>query len=73
MQELKILRPDDFHVHLRQGRDLGLFVRETATVFRHALVMPNLTPAVRTWEDVVDYSLKIQDLVPGDRIGKTGI
>ncbi|HTK60574.1 MAG TPA: dihydroorotase [Candidatus Baltobacteraceae bacterium] len=63
MQELKILRPDDFHVHLRQDGDLALTVRETASVFRHALVMPNLKPAVLGWQDVCDYVFKIQDQV----------
>ena len=69
MQELTILRPDDFHVHLRQDGDLSTTVRETANVFGRALVMPNTKPPVLHWEQVVDYVLKIQDKVPEARSG----
>jgi dihydroorotase len=69
VQELKILRPDDFHVHLRQDGDLSTTVRETANVFGRALVMPNTKPPVLHWEQVVDYVLAIQDKVPEARSG----
>ena len=69
MQELTIIRPDDFHVHLRQDGDLSTTVRETANVFGRALVMPNTKPPVLHWQEVVDYVLAIQDKVPEARSG----
>jgi len=70
VQELKIIRPDDWHVHLRQDGDLSATVRETASVFRRALIMPNTRPPILTWDDVVSYVLRIQDKVPDEHVGK---
>lgn len=69
MQELTIIRPDDFHVHFRQDGDLSTTVRETANVFGRALVMPNTRPPILHWPQVVDYVLTIQDKVPEARSG----
>ena len=43
---LTLLRPDDGHLHLRDGPALAFTVRPTAEVFARAVVMPNLTPPV---------------------------
>ena len=48
MTELTITRPDDWHVHLRDGDMLGETVPATARCFRRAIVMPNLVPPVAT-------------------------
>jgi len=46
LQTLTIRRPDDWHVHLRDGVMLGVVARFTARQFARAIVMPNLTPPV---------------------------
>jgi dihydroorotase len=44
MQSLTIRRPDDWHVHLRDGDMLARVVPHTARQFARAIVMPNLAP-----------------------------
>jgi len=56
---LNITAPDDFHVHLRDGEMLKGVCRYTSGTFRRALVMPNLTPPVRTGYDVAKYRDRI--------------
>jgi dihydroorotase len=46
MQTLTIRRPDDWHVHLRDGAMLGVVAPYTARQFARAIIMPNLSPPV---------------------------
>lgn len=48
VQSLTLARPDDWHLHLRDGAALSSVVAATARVFARAIVMPNLKPAVTT-------------------------
>ena len=48
MQTLTITRPDDWHLHLRDGAALATVVPHTARQFARAIVMPNLKPPVTT-------------------------
>jgi dihydroorotase len=48
MHELELIRPDDWHVHLRDGELLGAVIGHTARQFARAIVMPNLKPPVTT-------------------------
>ncbi|MCP1726244.1 dihydroorotase [Natronospira proteinivora] len=48
MDQLEITRPDDWHLHVRDGAALKAVVPETARIFRRAIIMPNLTPPVTT-------------------------
>ncbi|MCU0697470.1 MAG: dihydroorotase [Myxococcaceae bacterium] len=48
MTELELIRPDDWHVHLRDGELLKAVVDHTARQFARAIVMPNLKPPVTT-------------------------
>ena len=59
MQELTITRPDDWHVHLRDGAALRNTVAHTARYFGRAIVMPNLSPAVITTEAALAYRERI--------------
>lgn len=59
MKTLTINRPDDWHVHLRDGLALKDTVAATATHFTRALVMPNLRPALTTVESVLAYRDRI--------------
>lgn len=63
-QTLTITRPDDWHIHLRDGAVLAQTVAPTAAVFARAIVMPNLVPAVTTTDMARDYRQRILDVVP---------
>lgn len=64
MQTLTINRPDDWHVHLRDGDVLNDTVSATACNFARALIMPNLKPALTHLETIQTYRNKIQQRVP---------
>lgn len=59
MQELTITRPDDWHLHLRDGDVLRNTVADAAQYFGRAIVMPNLTPPVTTTEQAAAYRQRI--------------
>ncbi|MCP5321463.1 MAG: dihydroorotase [Pseudomonadales bacterium] len=68
MNELEILQPDDWHLHLRDGAALALTVNATARVFRRAIVMPNLKSPVTTTAAALAYRERIvAALEPGQR------
>lgn len=52
-------RPDDWHVHLRDGVLLPGVLAHTAAQFARAIVMPNLKPAVTTTQQALDYKARI--------------
>jgi dihydroorotase len=64
MQELTITRPDDWHVHLRDGAALEHTVAHSARYFGRAIVMPNLVPAVTSTEAALAYRERILQQVP---------
>jgi len=64
---ISITRPDDFHVHLRDGDVLKGVCRYTSSVFERALVMPNLTPPIRTGHDVASYRERIMSAHGSER------
>jgi dihydroorotase len=59
MQTLTIRRPDDWHVHLRDGAMLETVAPYTARQFARAIVMPNLVPPVTTVESAAAYRDRI--------------
>jgi dihydroorotase len=63
MQTLTLIRPDDWHLHLRDGVALGAVVAATARQFARAIVMPNLKPPVTTTEQARAYRDRILDAV----------
>ena len=62
---LTILRPDDWHVHLRDGGVLRTVLPYTAKVFARAIVMPNLRPPVTTVARAKAYREEILAALPG--------
>lgn len=60
-----IRKPDDFHVHLRDGDMLKQVAPMTASHFQRALVMPNLVEPVTTIQQVLDYRHRIEQAAPG--------
>lgn len=63
-QVLKIRRPDDWHVHLRDGDMLKTVVPMTSETYGRAIVMPNLAPPVTSVEAAISYRQRILDAVP---------
>ncbi len=61
---LSIPRPDDWHLHLRDGAMLNGVAGYTAAHFARAIVMPNLVPPVITGADAADYRARIKAAVP---------
>ena len=61
MNKLTITRPDDWHLHLRDGDVLPDLVSHTARQFSRALVMPNLKPPVTTVEQATQYQHRIKE------------
>ncbi|MBL8571877.1 MAG: dihydroorotase [Phreatobacter sp.] len=61
---LTIRRPDDWHVHLRDGAMLAAVAPLTATRFARAIVMPNLVPPVTTTAEAIAYRERIRAAVP---------
>ena len=59
-QSLTIRRPDDWHLHLRDGAMLEAVARYSACQFARAIIMPNLTPPVTTVEAAAAYRDRIQ-------------
>jgi dihydroorotase len=66
--ELTIRRPDDWHLHLRDGAMLAGVIGDTTRHFARAIIMPNLVPPVVTTEDATAYRARVMAAVPeGDR------
>ncbi|HAI50398.1 MAG TPA: dihydroorotase, partial [Enterobacteriaceae bacterium] len=67
-QVLTIRRPDDWHVHLRDGEMLNIVVPYTSETYARAIVMPNLAPPVTTVEAARAYRQRILDAVPAGHV-----
>lgn len=65
-ERLIIRRPDDWHVHLRDGEMLAAVVRHTAHQFGRAIVMPNLQPPITTAARARDYRDRILAALPAE-------
>lgn len=63
VNELTLRRPDDWHVHLRDGAMLDAVAPHTAHTFGRAIVMPNLVPPVTTSKLAAEYRERIHDAV----------
>lgn len=67
MPLLKILRPDDWHLHVRDGAQLANVVPFTARQFARAVIMPNLQPPVTTVTQARAYRERILNAVPASQ------
>jgi len=61
---LRLRRPDDWHLHLRDGAQLAAVLPFTARRFARALVMPNLKPPMTTTAALSDYRARILQALP---------
>jgi dihydroorotase len=64
MQKLTITRPDDWHLHLRDGAAMQAVLPHTVRQFARAIVMPNLKPPVRSVADAAAYRDRIIAAIP---------
>jgi dihydroorotase len=68
MNSIRIRRPDDWHLHLRDGAVMAAVIGDTSRHFARAIIMPNLVPPVVTNADAKAYRQRILDVLPaGDR------
>ena len=66
IRELEIVRPDDWHLHLRDGTILKAVLPYTSKTFGRAIVMPNLTPPITSVEEAIMYKNRISAACPDD-------
>jgi len=66
MDQLEISRPDDWHLHVRDGAALQAVVPETARIFARAIIMPNLTPPITTVAQAEAYRDRILAACPAN-------
>jgi dihydroorotase len=68
VQQLTLTRPDDWHLHLRDGALMKSIVQDTARQFARAIVMPNLRPPVTTTEQAQAYRQRILAALPAGSV-----
>ena len=61
---LRLLQPDDWHLHLRDGASTASVLGHTARQFGRAIVMPNLRPPVTTLQAAIEYRNRILAALP---------
>ncbi len=64
LNHITLTRPDDWHLHVRDGDALRTVVPHTAAQFGRAIIMPNLRPPVTTAAQAVAYAQRIRAAVP---------
>ena len=64
MEEIEIIKPDDWHVHFRDGKILQAVVPETTRHFARAIIMPNLVPPILKGNDALKYKKRIEKAIP---------
>ncbi len=64
MQQLTLPRPDDWHLHLRDGATMAAVLPHTAQRFARAIIMPNLNPPVTTTRQALAYRERILAALP---------
>ena len=64
MDQITLIKPDDWHLHVRDGDTLKDVVPATAKQFARAIIMPNLKPPVTTVDKAMAYRQRILDAVP---------
>ncbi len=67
-RNIVMVRPDDWHLHLRDGDALKTVAGYSARQFNRAIVMPNLKPPVRTTEEAMTYHARIMAALDWERV-----
>ncbi len=66
MDTITLIKPDDFHLHLRDGAEMASVVHDSARRFARAVIMPNLVPPIVSVEQALDYRRRILAHLPQD-------
>ena len=64
MEQIEIIKPDDWHVHFRDGEILKAVVPETTRHFARSIIMPNLIPPILNGKDAFKYKKEIEKAIP---------
>ena len=64
MEEIEIIKPDDWHVHFRDNEILKAVVPETTRHFARSIVMPNLIPPILNAKQAIEYKRRIEKAIP---------
>lgn len=64
IDRIEITRPDDWHLHLRDGDTLQSVIGHSAAQFKRAIIMPNLRPPVTTTAQAIKYRQRISEAIP---------
>ena len=64
MEEIEIIKPDDWHVHFRDNEILKAVVPETTKHFARSIVMPNLAPPILNAKQAIEYKQRIVKAIP---------
>ncbi len=64
MKQITMIKPDDWHLHVRDGDVLNHVVSDTAKRFHRAIIMPNLSPPITTTEQAKAYRERIIAATP---------
>ena len=64
MEQIEIIKPDDWHVHFRDNEILKVVVPETTRHFARSIVMPNLIPPILNGKDALHYKKRIEQAIP---------
>lgn len=64
MDTITLIKPDDFHLHLRDGKELASVAADSARRFARAIIMPNLAPPVVSVRQALEYRRRILDCLP---------
>ena len=64
MEEIEIIKPDDWHVHFRDNEILKAVVPETTRHFGRSIVMPNLVPPILNAKQAIEYKKRIENAIP---------
>ena len=65
---IEIRRPDDWHLHVRDGRAMQDVIVHTAAQFARAIIMPNLKPPVVSAQDAIAYRQRILAALPKEGV-----
>ena len=64
MEEIEIIKPDDWHVHFRDDEILNAVVPETTRHFARGIIMPNVVPPILNGHDALEYKKRIEKAIP---------
>lgn len=64
VQTISITQPDDWHLHLRDGRQMQSVLLDSARRFARVIVMPNLKPPITTTDQAIQYRSRIIEALP---------